>query len=186
MPCTTASWLGSVTPSFFFPICLVMLMAAVAVNRLTNKIYAANSGSNTVTIIDGSANSTSTLSVGYAPEALSLNPVTNKVYVANRCGADALCGSNQNRFQSRICWGKPCCRLSCGARYLAVSLGYFRLVNTTFTLPDSDPSGYFFDMGVLRNVVWCFEPDRSARCHPNATRVVLSPCQRPVLIPGGY
>jgi hypothetical protein len=46
--------------------------------------------------------------------------------------------------------------------------------------------GYFFDMGVLRNVVWRFEPDRPAKCHPNATRVALSPYQRPVLIPGGY
>jgi YVTN family beta-propeller protein len=185
VPCTTASWLGSVTPSFFFPICLVMLMAAVAVNRLTNKIYAANSGSNTVTIIDGSANSTSTFSVGSAPEALSLNPVTNKVYVANRCGTDAL-WSNQNRFQSQVCRGKPCGRVSCRVRYLAVSLGYFRLVDTTFPLPGSDPSGYFYCMGVLRNVVWCFEPDRPAKCHPNATRVAWSPCQRPVLIPGGY
>ena len=172
VPCTTASWLGSVTPSFFFPICLVMLMAAVAVNRLTNKIYAANSGSNTVTIIDGSANSTSTLSVGYAPEALSLNPVTNKVYVANRCGADALCGSNQNRFQSRTCRGKPCGRLSCGTRYLAVSLGYFRLENTTFPPPGSDPSGYLPCMGVLRNVVWCFEPDRPAKGDPHQNRIV--------------
>ena len=184
MPCTTASWLGSVTPSFFFPICLVMLMAAVAVNRLTNKIYAANSGSNTVTIIDGLANSTSALSVGYAPEVLSLNPVTNKIYVANRCGTDALCGSNQNRFQSRTCRGKPCGRLSCGTRYLAVSLGYFRLENTTFPLPAVTRRGISLAWACCGTLFDASNPiDQPKVIH---IRIALYLCQRPVLIPGGY
>jgi hypothetical protein len=176
VPCTTASWLGSVTPSFFFPICLVMLMAAVAVNRLTNKIYAANSGSNTVTIIDGLANSTSALSVEYAP-------VTNKIYVANRCGTDALCGSNQNRFQSRTCRGKPCGRLSCGTRYLAVSLGYFRLENTTFPLPAVTRRGISLAWACCGTLFDASNPIDLRKAIP--TRVALYPCQRPVLIPGG-
>ena len=65
---------------------------AVAVNPVTNKIYVANRGQNTVTVIDGATNTTRTVIVGIQPVALAVNPVTNKVYVANS-GSNFLPGS---------------------------------------------------------------------------------------------
>src|SRR5205814_4431864 len=60
---------------------------AVAVNPVTNKIYVANQGSNSVsgnvTVIDGATNSTSTVPAGLAPSAVAVNPVTNRIYGAN-------------------------------------------------------------------------------------------------------
>ena len=43
----------------------------------------ANNGSNTVTVIDGATNSTTTVTVGTEPVSVAVNPVTNKIYVAN-------------------------------------------------------------------------------------------------------
>ncbi len=56
---------------------------AVAVNPKTNKVYAVNSSDGTVTVMDASANSTTTVRVGSEPVAITVNPVTNKIYVAN-------------------------------------------------------------------------------------------------------
>jgi YVTN family beta-propeller protein len=57
---------------------------AVASNPLTDKIYVANEGSNTVTVIDGHTKSTVTVAVGLHPVAIAVNAVTDKIYVANR------------------------------------------------------------------------------------------------------
>ena len=61
---------------------------AIVANPVTNKIYVANQGSNTVTVIDGLTNSTSTIAVGAAPLALAINTVTNKIYVVNSGSAN--------------------------------------------------------------------------------------------------
>jgi YVTN family beta-propeller protein len=63
--------------------------AAIAVNPTTNKIYVANSGTdtslgNTVTVIDGATNATTTVTVGMDPVFIAVNPATNKIYVANQ------------------------------------------------------------------------------------------------------
>jgi YVTN family beta-propeller protein len=56
----------------------------VAVNPVTDQVYVANVGSNTVAVIDGATNTvTNTVSVGTTPDAVAVNPVTDKVYVAN-------------------------------------------------------------------------------------------------------
>src|SRR5204863_3519406 len=60
---------------------------AVAVNPVTNKIYVANTGSGSVTVIDGASNTASTVGVGSGPIAVAVNPVTNKIYVANQVGS---------------------------------------------------------------------------------------------------
>lgn len=57
--------------------------SAVAANPVINKIYVANAGSNTVTIIDGPTNTTTNITAGTNPDALAVNPVTNKIYVPN-------------------------------------------------------------------------------------------------------
>jgi YVTN family beta-propeller protein len=56
---------------------------AVAVNRVTNKIYVTNNNSNTVTVIDGATNGTTTVTTGTRPNVVAVNPVTNKIYVSN-------------------------------------------------------------------------------------------------------
>jgi YVTN family beta-propeller protein len=56
---------------------------AVGVNTTTNKIYVANSGSGTVSVINGATNSATTVTVGTQPCAVGVNTTTNKIYVAN-------------------------------------------------------------------------------------------------------
>ncbi len=55
----------------------------VAINPNTNRIYAANMYSNSVSVIDGSTNSiVSTIAVGDFPAGVAVNPNTNRVYVS--------------------------------------------------------------------------------------------------------
>ncbi len=62
-------------------------------NSVTNKIYVANACGNdptcqspgTVMVIDGNTLATQTVTVGYVPDDLAVNPVTNKIYVSNFC-----------------------------------------------------------------------------------------------------
>ena len=63
---------------------------AEAVNPVTGKIYVADSGSASVTVIDGTTYGTATVAVGTAPSALAVNPVTNKIYVANNDSAGSV------------------------------------------------------------------------------------------------
>src|SRR5207247_1285042 len=56
----------------------------VAVNPLTNRIYIANNGDSTVSVIDGSANAViATIPVGSNPVGVGVNPLTDRVYVAD-------------------------------------------------------------------------------------------------------
>ncbi len=57
---------------------------AAAVNQATNKVYIANSGSNSVSVIDGSTKAVSSVTVGAVPKAVAINPVSNTIYVANQ------------------------------------------------------------------------------------------------------
>jgi YVTN family beta-propeller protein len=57
--------------------------SSIAVNPITNRIYVANVYDNTVTVIDGATNSTTTVPTGTAPVSVAANPVTNKIYVVN-------------------------------------------------------------------------------------------------------
>jgi len=59
---------------------------AVVVNPKTNKIYAANTNSGTVTVVQGATHTAAEIKVGDAPAAITINPVTNRVYVANAGG----------------------------------------------------------------------------------------------------
>jgi YVTN family beta-propeller protein len=57
----------------------------ISVNPLDSIVYVANSGSNTVSVIDGKTNTvTANIPVGTYPNDLYVNPSTNTVYVANR------------------------------------------------------------------------------------------------------
>src|SRR3974390_889816 len=56
---------------------------AISVNPSTNKIFVANEYDDSVTVIDGNNNSTTTKSVQSRPDALAANPATGKVYIAD-------------------------------------------------------------------------------------------------------
>jgi DNA-binding beta-propeller fold protein YncE len=63
--------------------------SAVAVNKVTNRIYVAggmnadSSVADLVTVIDGATHSTTTIQAGLVPFAVAANEATNKIYVAN-------------------------------------------------------------------------------------------------------
>jgi YVTN family beta-propeller protein len=57
----------------------------IAINPVTNKIYFADYGSGTLTVVDGATNAVSTVSYGgFSNWAVVVNPVTNFVYVVDR------------------------------------------------------------------------------------------------------
>ena len=55
----------------------------LAVDPFTNKIYVANSASNTVSIIDSDSGNVTNIPVGTFPSAIAVDPSTDKIYVAN-------------------------------------------------------------------------------------------------------
>ena len=56
----------------------------MAVNPSTNRIYVANAGSDSVSVIDGASNTVAaTVAVGSNPLGVAVNPNTNRIYVAN-------------------------------------------------------------------------------------------------------
>jgi len=56
---------------------------AIAVNEATNRIYVANAGAGTVSVVDGESNAvTANVKVGDRPYAIAANPATNKIYVS--------------------------------------------------------------------------------------------------------
>ena len=55
----------------------------VAVNPVTNKVYVANESANTVTVLDRTNNTTTTIPVGSRPQFIVVNPLTNRIYVNN-------------------------------------------------------------------------------------------------------
>ncbi len=74
---------------------------SAAVNPTTNMAYVANfvcasqvcPGAGAVTVINGTNNSTASVTVGVYPYALAVNSTTNKIYVTNACGNDINCDS---------------------------------------------------------------------------------------------
>lgn len=68
----------------------------VAVNPVTNKIYVTNQGYNgaseTITVIDGATNATTTLTDTKAggPLGVAVNPVTNKIYITDFVGDNSV------------------------------------------------------------------------------------------------
>jgi YVTN family beta-propeller protein len=57
--------------------------SAIAVNDVTNKIYVANYGSDTVSIIDSNSGNLTNVFVGAGPKSITINENTNKIYVSN-------------------------------------------------------------------------------------------------------
>jgi YVTN family beta-propeller protein len=127
---------------------------SVAVNPVTNKVYAANYISNSVSVIDGASDSViATPAVGTNATALAVNPVTSRVYVANegdnsvsviddapasdtrvrasvfRTSADSLLGDTTSQARPALS-GKGVCRLTPPAGHDSL-LGVYCKLNTT-------------------------------------------------------
>lgn len=63
---------------------LLTTASAVAVNQVSNKIYAASDNYDTVFVLDGSTGDVvATIDAGPTPHAVAVDPVTDKIYVAN-------------------------------------------------------------------------------------------------------
>jgi DNA-binding beta-propeller fold protein YncE len=66
-------------------------LKAVAINSTTNKVYFTNPGYapgyappiDTIVVLDGVTNTTTSVTVGSQPSAIAVNQVTNTVYVTN-------------------------------------------------------------------------------------------------------
>src|SRR5450631_148629 len=57
---------------------------AIAINDTTNRVYVANNGGASVTVVAGQTDTAlATVSVGALPYVLAVNPATNKIYVSN-------------------------------------------------------------------------------------------------------
>ena len=66
-----------------YPATVQKSVFAVAINAVTNKAYVVNSGSASVTVIDGQTDATTVVPTGVAPWNAAVNPITNKIYVTN-------------------------------------------------------------------------------------------------------
>jgi YVTN family beta-propeller protein len=77
----TAGYAQSVTAT----VAVGAVPRTAAVNPVTNKIYVANGNSNSVAVIDGATNKTTTVTdpTALSPFAAAVNSVTNKIYVPN-------------------------------------------------------------------------------------------------------
>ncbi len=78
-------WLGTISTQAEMPAASGAEISphAVVVNPKTNKVYAVNSRDGTITVVDESGNSATTVRVGSEPMAIAVNPATNKIYVGN-------------------------------------------------------------------------------------------------------
>ena len=116
---------------------------AIAVDTRTNKVYVANRGSNTVTVIDGATNDTTTVPVGTDPWAIAVNTRTNKVYVANHGSGDVTVIDGATNATTTVPAGdKPdaiCVNPRTNKVYVADSIGCVTVIdgatNDTTTVP---------------------------------------------------
>ena len=78
-------WLGTISTQAEMPAASGTEISphAVVVNPKTNRVYAVNSRDGTITVVDESGNSATTVRVGSEPMAIAVNPATNKIYVGN-------------------------------------------------------------------------------------------------------
>jgi DNA-binding beta-propeller fold protein YncE len=87
--CRTLVGLLLAWPAWVWPQSIITTLSvgngpsAVAINHATQTIYIADIRAGTVTIVDGTTDSTTTVQVGNGPIALAVNETTNKIYVAN-------------------------------------------------------------------------------------------------------
>jgi len=77
---TITKWLSLVLLAFFQVMCPAS-SAQIAVNPVTNKIYAVNETLPYVNVIDGVTHELTSIDIGGTPGSIVVNPVTDKIYV---------------------------------------------------------------------------------------------------------
>jgi YVTN family beta-propeller protein len=73
--------------------------ADIKVNIHTNKIYVANRGSNSVSVIDSNSGNTKSIRVGVEPHAIAVNDRSNKIYVVNERSVSVIDGYNDTKVR---------------------------------------------------------------------------------------
>lgn len=108
----------------------------IDVNPTTNRIYVANAGSNTVSVIDGSTNTVVATIPVTSPDGVGVNPVTNRIYVDN--------GSYPNQMVSVIdgSTNTVAATIPVPGRFLIASRGIaVNSVTNLIYVPSFDPGG---------------------------------------------
>ncbi len=73
------------------------------VNPETNMVYAITSSKDTVTAIDGTTGTATTIKVGSGPKAVAVNPMTNRAYVINELsGSMSVIDGATNRVMATV------------------------------------------------------------------------------------
>ena len=113
---------------------------AIGINSVTNKAYVANAADGTLTIIDGSTQTTATLAVGANPQAVLVNAATNKIYVAkpNSSGTVTIVDGATHQTTTVIVGGFPSASL-----HAATNLVYVANQTASGTLTVIDGSKRF-------------------------------------------
>lgn len=68
----------------------------IGVNPATNKVYAANFGTNSVTVYNANTETTSTLAIGANPSGVAVNLVTDRIYVTSTLGVTVIDGCSHS------------------------------------------------------------------------------------------
>lgn len=144
---------------------------AVAVNTVTNKIYVANSGSNTVTVIDGATNATTTVNVGTFPIALAVNETTNKIYVANQQSGNVTVIDGSDNSTATV---------TAGASPTAVAVN--QMTNMVYVANnDGDPSGSSGSVSVIDGAT---NVATSIQVGPHPVAVAANPVTNTIYVVG--
>lgn len=69
---------------------------SIAINPVTNVIYVANEGGGDVTVLDGSTDQTSSITIGGVPNVVAVNPTSNKIYVGNGSNITVIDGADNS------------------------------------------------------------------------------------------
>ena len=103
----TVSVINGTTNSVIATVPVGMSPCDIAVNPQTNKIYVTNRNGQSLTVIDGATNNTTTVNVGDQPCGLAVNTATNKVYVANQASGNitVMDGSTNNTVTLTVTGG---------------------------------------------------------------------------------
>ena len=111
---------------------------ALAINELTNRIYVANNGSGSVSVIDGAKDAVAaTIDVGALPYVLAVNPVANKIFVSNTFSDVVTLIDGKNNATTTIKAGSADSIVVDARRDRAYLVGW---ESTALTVLDSKPS----------------------------------------------
>src|SRR6185369_10941332 len=66
----------------------------VAVNPVSGKIYVANAGGNSLSVVNGATHAVAPIALGASPIDLAINPATNRIYALVSAAVKVIDGAN--------------------------------------------------------------------------------------------